>query len=142
MVILAHLVFPEVSQWLYDSHGAKLGLQMLQELARHSLGMDLLYNLLERAWTLFSVDVHQDVHLSKKFGDSFLVQNSVDFVIESLGLLGNLICTQRLEVDTDLEALRVLWLDVGGGAETLELASDHDTYLGAQGFCLFHTVGR
>ncbi len=88
------------------------------------------------------MDVHQDVHLSKKGGDSSLVQNVVDVVLESLGFLGNLICAQGLEVYTDREALRVLRLNVGGGAEALELAFNHDTHLSAQGFCLFHAMGR
>jgi hypothetical protein len=87
------------------------------------------------------VDVHQDVHLSEKGGDSSLVQNVVDVVLESLGFLGNLICAQGLEVDTDREALRVLRLNVGGGAEALELAFNHDTHLSAKGLCLFHAMG-
>ena len=86
------------------------------------------------------MDVHQDVHLSEKGGDSSLVQNVVDVVLESLGFLGNLICAQGLEVDTDREALRVLRLNVGGGAEALELAFNHDTHLCRKRFCLLHTV--
>jgi len=50
--------------------------------------------------------------------------------------------SERANFDFNFETGSVLVFDVLAAAETLELAVDHDAHLGAQGFGLFHRVGR